>query len=623
MKHLRTFLNLWVVSFFLIACGQSSDQHGDVTSPSGFDTYTILDNNFDIQVSAEQVVNSDDVKVSVSGADASGIAYVLMTKYINGQATPAEYWFDGFRYGTEEHTDTGTKSVGDSYQYGLAFYINGSWTTDKTLSNTVNVGSYTATPAIAPSNNVPFDAQLSVLALGNDGKYNDVRFQISGLNFGNNTVVYIDRYKDGAYVKRMTFNNVSPNTLFQDHDLEPGNYGYGIWGMSGTARYYLAHYSSANQVKVTKEQIAAPTTPPGSDNPQTVKSFTATSQSELDAFGLRSQTTIHDLTIEGSMVTNLSALKSLKAVTGTLTITGTKVKNFFGLHNLRTIGEDFVISDNQNLISLGSLSSLEGIGTLVIKKNKQLPDLQGLQNLSMSNGKQNIFIVANNALGTLNGLSAVTKVDKLKVSDNYALKDFSGLSNLISLNYLEVERNYALQNFNGLQKLSSLNALNLQKNKFFSSFTGLNNLKAINGWFYVVNNNNLVDFTGLEGLTLIKSSFQVTNNNILKGFKGLENLKNIGNDFSVRGNQNLDNIYLPALESTKDFTLSFNVLLSALSFPRLTLISGNATIADNKSLPICSDNLSGLLQPNAIIDIQLNAGGCGVHITSNLLAWGP
>lgn len=128
------------------------------------------------------------------------------------------------------------------------------------------------------------------------------------------------------------------------------------------------------------------------DWPSTGEDYTMTTQSEVDAFNITSN--IRNLTITGEEINNLSNLKFQKV-------------------------ENLTI-ENTSIVSL-SLPALNAIhGSLIIKNNSQLTDLEGLVNLNFVNGR--ISIEDNNSLVDISGLLGIKLfTGELSITGNRAL----------------------------------------------------------------------------------------------------------------------------------------------------------------------------------------------------------
>jgi len=127
---------------------------------------------------------------------------------------------------------------------------------------------------------------------------------------------------------------------------------------------------------------------------------------------------------------------------------------------------------------LSNLSSV--VGYLVVAYNNSLANLDGLSNLS---SVINLLISDNTALTNLDGLSNLTSVgNDLDVINNPALTNLDGLGSLTSLSGgLRVDNNCALTNLDGLANITSVGYLYVKINKVLNSFCGLYPLLSSNG----------------------------------------------------------------------------------------------------------------------------------------------
>jgi len=143
-----------------------------------------------------------------------------------------------------------------------------------------------------------------------------------------------------------------------------------------------------------------------------------TDQREAIAF-TGCQAVIGNLTIEGTDLSDLSALSELRSVSGAFTIRANpKLRNLDGLERLEHVGT-LVLRAN-GLYGTRGIEGLREIDTLVITNNRLLISLQGFRNLT----RVGTLVVSSNAricaqIGLFPALSRVER--RFDVISNYGL----------------------------------------------------------------------------------------------------------------------------------------------------------------------------------------------------------
>lgn len=236
-----------------------------------------------------------------------------------------------------------------------------------------------------------------------------------------------------------------------------------------------------------------------------------TTQWEVDAFNHK--TVNGDLVISGDLITDLSALKRLEYVAGSLVIR----RNYFltsleGLGNLKEVGKDIMVTNNPDIQSFDGFINLERIG-------------------------RDILVSDNNSLGSLAGLKRLTSFNgNLLISHNESFSDFAGFKGEY-LQSLTVHSNASLINFNSLGEVKKITNFSVRNNNNLSSFEGLINLGSIDGGLFISGNLALKSFSGLEILHIINDLTVVGNEN-LESFDGLSGLASITGRVVIGGHDN-------------------------------------------------------------------------------------
>jgi hypothetical protein len=104
---------------------------------------------------------------------------------------------------------------------------------------------------------------------------------------------------------------------------------------------------------------------------------------------------VSDVIVEDcGLLEDILGLRGIENVTGDLTIKGTAVSFLTGLDNLTSVEGDVIISDNQMVVTLDSLTMLQSVGgSLTISDNGLLTSLNGLSSLTSIGG---LFTVSEN-----------------------------------------------------------------------------------------------------------------------------------------------------------------------------------------------------------------------------------
>ena len=167
---------------------------------------------------------------------------------------------------------------------------------------------------------------------------------------------------------------------------------------------------------------------------------------------------------------------------------------------------DIIINDNNKLTIL-NMPNIKIINNITINNNN-LNNLNGLKNVETINGS--LIISNNNNLITLADLNLKKIKNTLEISNN----------NLLDMNKIQ----------SGLTNITTLNDLTISDNNNLTSLEELRNIKTINGNFIIKNNKNLKTLYNLSGLYSIDGNFEITNNAMLDICKTslltLDDLKN-------------------------------------------------------------------------------------------------
>lgn len=191
---------------------------------------------------------------------------------------------------------------------------------------------------------------------------------------------------------------------------------------------------------------------------------TLSSQMAIDTF---SATTLKDLTISGSDITNLEGLSSLTSLEGNLDLTNVpELTDLKGLENLTRV-DGYLDVFRSKISDVDALNNLVSVRELSIEDNAQLTDLSGLNNLRTAG--------------------------EIYIGDNGGIENLTGLQNLESItSVLTIAGEDQLQNLNALSNVQSIETLFIIDNLVLNSCTGLCPSLNTGG----INNVALFEFNG-------------------------------------------------------------------------------------------------------------------------------
>lgn len=281
--------------------------------------------------------------------------------------------------------------------------------------------------------------------------------------------------------------------------------------------------------------------------------------------------------------------------------------------------------DITNLDGLSVVTNIEG--TLLIKKNSSLSLLTGLGNLKHV---ESLMIIDNDALVTLRGLESLNEINgHVHIWYNDLITDLRGLDSITYVGSdLMIEGNYSLLNCHGLEKLTSVEgslvigciAGWMHYNRSLRTLSGFDNLNIVQGLLWINCNDSLVNLTGLESLVSVGDGLVINGNKSLVNLTGLEQLNSCGGRLIIGGwwEDCAGNPRLTSLQGIEN--------IDPLSISELR-------IRNNNSLTLCNIKCicDYLLNPDATVVITENATACngiaevkqacesqGVRETSNL-----
>lgn len=280
-----------------------------------------------------------------------------------------------------------------------------------------------------------------------------------------------------------------------------------------------------------------------------------TTQADLNFFASNySSCTVIDgsLIIDGTTITDLSALANITLVNGDLEIEDTALIDLNGLDNLVQVKGGVKIRRNDLLTSLNGLGALVSTGTadwneFFLGDNDSLVNLLGLNSLTTVVGSLNISY---SSLLYLNGLTSLTSISEDFVIDtNFDLISLAGLFNLQSIGgELRVRDNEALQILYGLNGLQSATDVSIDSNPKLTNLNALSNLSSSLRILEVTDNDALTSLNGLNNIPAITNTLRVRYNDVLNDISAIDNFDFLNiNTFYLNNNPLLDICNYPSV----------------------------------------------------------------------------
>lgn len=301
-------------------------------------------------------------------------------------------------------------------------------------------------------------------------------------------------------------------------------------------------------------------------------------QEEVDEFGLKKYREItgdfkigYDEDSESPIV-DLSSLKTIEVVGGTLWVSGTTVlKSLEGLNNI-VYADKCVISSNTEIEDISALQDIIVPTLISVSFNPKITSLSPFTKIE--NLESDLRITENNSLTSLQGLNNLTTVGGgLSINQNENLNNIFDLNSLTTIGGLvNISNNPNLININGLNNLQTVqNDVWLMNNEHLFDINGLQNLSSFSGEMIINSCDNLQNVDGLIGLTTIER-LQLYN------CKSLQNLDGVANLTSV------DAVYIVYNDSLNDFCGLTTLLNNSFS--------GSYSVYENLFNPTIEDILN-------------------------------
>jgi len=232
--------------------------------------------------------------------------------------------------------------------------------------------------------------------------------------------------------------------------------------------------------------------------------------------GLNGLTSVGFLSIKNnSQLISLEALSNAIYSKGIDIIKNERLPSLKGLNNIQVIDYVFfsglTIKENHALTSLEGLESLESAALSVnISNNDNLLTLKGLESLNLT---VSTIITDNKSLVSLEGLSDIGQFQELIVKNNPVLEGLSNIGNPNFLYHVEITDNASLQSLSGLDSIMSLGNLVIENNDVLTDLSGLENLTEVRDKLKLTGNDGLTDIKAIQDIPLLDTllDFSISN----------------------------------------------------------------------------------------------------------------
>lgn len=332
------------------------------------------------------------------------------------------------------------------------------------------------------------------------------------------------------------------------------------------------------------------------------------SQADLDAYGQfypACMEIYHSVTISGA-VTDLSALHTIQAIRGNLTISGTSVlTDLDNLSNLTAVYGTISIHNNLDLEDISGLSGIRTISNLnnglTITNNPALTICE-VPNICMylanSANPRNIENNSGNCNNATIGNSCMPVLPTCPVSglvfNTQAQVDAFGLyyPNCTVIPDSVIISGAAITDLSPLGNIQTIEGeLSISGTSGLTNLNDLSSLTSVLGLVSISNNIDLQDISGLSGIMTF-NGLTITNNpalticevpNICMYVVNPANPRNIGNNSGNCNNATIGNSCIPVLPTCPASNVSFSTQAQVdaygLYYPNCTEISGSLSIS--------------------------------------------
>ena len=264
-------------------------------------------------------------------------------------------------------------------------------------------------------------------------------------------------------------------------------------------------------------------------------------------------------------LSRLDGLRALRHVGGRLTLSRWPgVLSLAPLGRLQSVGGALSLGG----IDFGQLAmpSLESVGGLDIRWGTGLADLNAFSSLQRIDGP---LRVRESDLVSLTGIEDLVEgITRVELQSNPALMDLTALSRLQSLESLWISANDAITSLEGLHNVAHVDS---DDDRYHA------------GDVIIQSNTALADLDGLRGLRQVSGSVWTTDNAALTD-AALATLEQVGHTLWIIANSTLQRVDLSSLSSVAEvFEISDNPALALLDLSSLADVG--FLILENNSLP--------------------------------------
>lgn len=304
--------------------------------------------------------------------------------------------------------------------------------------------------------------------------------------------------------------------------------------------------------------------------------FHLSDQERINQFLENNYSQVGGITV--SFQSDLSFLQCIRKV-GFLTLTQNTFENLEGLSNIDEIGNLSII-DNSNLINLEGIGNVESLNSLLIERCENIINLEGLESLINLNGS--LIVKDNLNLQNLNGLNNLTTIPE-DLAFNWEFSDNPNLKNIEALNNINTELSPAISihNCENLEELgtfpniTTITVFSISDNSKIETINCFPNVNRAN--YISINdcaNLNNISFPSITSLGYLS----IRDNPILTdiSFMELTEFSNGGNgDFSMNIEDNYSLATLNGFENLtyNDKIIEINVSTSTFENPLVNICS--------------------------------------------------
>ena len=259
--------------------------------------------------------------------------------------------------------------------------------------------------------------------------------------------------------------------------------------------------------------------------------------------GFQSLTRVNgNINLKDLNISEINLFNSLSELDGSLYLERNKFEKIQGFENIKTLRGGISIQNNENLLEISGLSNLKSMeGSLSVAQNRNLKKISGFRSLDLISGD---VLFGSNVITDFDGLNNLSMVNgRFDLLSNSAeienidnLSGFDNLQKIVGGLYIGGCNALKLSAFKNLEEVGQLGV----NSNTFNTISGLNNLSKIGGNLSITNNPNLRDLN-FDNLEIINRNLNLVNNGLID-INGLNNLISIGDMLSITTNPKLATI---------------------------------------------------------------------------------